>query len=381
MGKILLVAPVLPVDVLETISILERNDLLDCVVTRYSPSPALMNVLRRSSLTRRFAKRPIAPIAPSRKRQSLLADLAYYFARPLSRTRAVDYSFSVVDRIASRRLRKELAAVLAREDSAIASFRRATELGLKKIYALPTAYWGTVRRLMEQEEQEFAQICRAAIDEAREAHDRLERKDAELGMADFVLAPSRFVAESLAEAPKVTARVEVLTFGCNTDWKIRAAPEARPIFLYAGNITMRKGVHRLLKAWKKLNAHRAAELRLIGDMFLDEKFLRDYRGTYTHIPRLPRAELQKHYAAASGFVFNAMADGFGYVMAEAMSCGVPVIASKNSGAPDFIDDKRDGVLVNYGAQAELEAALDWALIHPMDLAAMGRAAREKTRCP
>jgi glycosyltransferase involved in cell wall biosynthesis len=133
-------------------------------------------------------------------------------------------------------------------------------------------------------------------------------------------------------------------------------------------------------AWKKLNAHRSAELRLIGDMFLDEKFLRDYRDTYTHIRRLPPAELRKHYAEASGFVFNAMADGFGYVMAEAMSCGVPVIASRNSGAPDILDDKVNGVLVNYGAQVELEAALDWTLTYPTDLAAMGEAAREKTAC-
>src|SRR3954452_17066356 len=95
--KLLVVAPVLPVDVLETLSILERNDLLDCLVTRYSPGPALAKVLAGSSVTRRFAKRPVAPVASSRKVESFLADLAYYFTRPLSRTRAVDCSFSVVD--------------------------------------------------------------------------------------------------------------------------------------------------------------------------------------------------------------------------------------------------------------------------------------------
>jgi glycosyltransferase involved in cell wall biosynthesis len=378
MGKLLVVAPVLPVDVLETVSILERNDLLDCLVTRYSPGPALAKVLAGSSVTKRFAKRPVAPVASSRKVESLIADLAYYFTRPLSRTRAVDCSFSVVDRIASRRLRKDMGAILAREDSAIASFRRAAEVGVKKIYALPTAYWGTVRRLMERDEQQFPGICRAAMDEARDAQHRLERKDAELRMADFVLAPSQFVAGSLADAPKVSAKVEVLPFGCDAGWGVRATPQRKPIFLYAGNITMRKGIHRLLKAWKQLDAHRTAELRLIGDMFLDEKFLADYRGAYTHIPRLPPAELRKHYAEASAFVFNAMADGFGYVIAEAMSCGVPVIASRNSGAPDIIDDQRDGVLINYGADAELGAALEWALANTNDLAAMGEAAKIKS---
>src|SRR5437762_13071284 len=120
MGKLLVVAPVLPVDVLETVSILERNNLLDCLVTRFSPKPGLAKVLGRNTMTQRFAKRPIAPVARERKIESVVADIAYYLTRPLSRTRALDCSFSVVDRIASRRLRPGLAAVLARGESAIA---------------------------------------------------------------------------------------------------------------------------------------------------------------------------------------------------------------------------------------------------------------------
>ena len=379
MGRLLLVAPVLPVDVLETAAILERNGLLDCLVTRYSPSSKLARLLAKNSLSKRFSKRPIASVSPDRKVESLLADVGYYLSRPLSRTKATDFSFAIVDRIGSRRVRKELGAVLTREDSAIATFREATRVGVKKIYVLPTAYWGTVRTLMRREEEQFPGICRAAADEADEAERRHVRKDAELKMADFVLAPSTFVRESLSCAPQFHARVKVLPFGCDSHWEINAAPQPKPVFLYAGNITMRKGVHRLLMAWKRLEAHHRAELRLIGDMFLDEKFLRDYHGLYTHIPRLPRTELLQHYAESSAFVFNSVADGFGYVIPEAMSCGVPVIASRSSGAPDIIEDKSDGLLVSYGADDELEGALDWAMTRPAELAAMGRAAREKTR--
>jgi glycosyltransferase involved in cell wall biosynthesis len=379
MGRLLLVAPVLPVDVLETVAILERNDLLDCLVTRYSPSPSLARVLSRNSFAKRFSKRPIAPISPNRKVESLLADVGYYLSRPLSRTKATDFSFAIVDRIASRRVRKELGAVLAREDSAMATFREAARLGVMKIYALPTAYWGTVRTLMRREEEQFPGICRAAVDEARQAEGRRVRKDAELQMADFVLAPSTFVRDSLVSAIRFNARVKVLPFGCDSNWENKGAPRPKPVFLYAGNITMRKGVHRLLIAWKRVKARHRAELRLIGDMFLDEKFLRDYHGLYTHIPRLPRGELHQHYLESSAFVFNSVADGFGYVIPEAMSCGVPVIASRNSGAPDIVEDKNDGLLISYGADDELEGALDWAMTRPAELADMGRAASEKTR--
>lgn len=376
MGKILLVTPVLPVDVLKTAAFLEENGLLECLITRYSPSLAFAKILARSGLTKRFSKRPVAAVAAERKIESLLADLVYYFTRPLSRTRAVDCSFSVVDRIASHRVHGGLGAAMAREDSAIATFQRATAIGITKIYGLPTAYWGTVRRLMAREEEEFPGICRAAADEARSAHERLPRKNAELAAADFVLAPSTFVGNSLSDAPRLSAKTKVLPFGFESDWSVHAMPQSRPVFLYAGNITMRKGLHRVLRAWKKLNAYRRAELRLIGDMFLKETFLRDYRGTYTHVPRLPRAELQRHYAGASALLFNAMADGFGYVIAEAMSSGVPVIASRNSGAPDVLEHQREGLLVEYGADDQLETAIDRALTQPADLAAMGANARE-----
>jgi glycosyltransferase involved in cell wall biosynthesis len=62
-----------------------------------------------------------------------------------------------------------------------------------------------------------------------------------------------------------------------------------------------------------------------------------------------------------------------------MSCGVPVIASKNSGAPDIIDDRSDGILIEYGINEQLEHALEWALNRPAELAAMGQSAREKAQ--
>ena len=172
MGKVLLVAPVLPVDVLETVSILEKNDLLDCLVTRYSPNPKLARILAQSRFTKRFSKRPIAALSAAHKAESLRADLAYYFTRPLSRDGPRIFSFSIVDRICERpssERTRSRAGVW--EDSAMAC-RKASEAGVKKIYALPTAYWRTVRKLMRLEEGKFPGICRAERDAARHAERR-----------------------------------------------------------------------------------------------------------------------------------------------------------------------------------------------------------------
>lgn len=139
---------------------------------------------------------------------------------------------------------------------------------------------------------------------------------------------------------------------------------------------MRKGVHRLLLAWKALKAYRTHELRLVGDMFLCKTFLSDFRGMFTHLPRLPRQQLNQHYREASVFVFNSIADGFGHVFLEAMSHSVAVIASRNSGAPDVIESGRDGLLVDYGSHEQFNSALERALTRPTEMADFGRLGRE-----
>jgi glycosyltransferase involved in cell wall biosynthesis len=84
-----------------------------------------------------------------------------------------------------------------------------------------------------------------------------------------------------------------------------------------------------------------------------------------------------HYARAQALAFNALADGFGMVIMEAMSCGTPVLASRNSGAEMVVTDGHDGRLFSYGDDDALMGVLDWALSHPSELAEMGGCARQK----
>ncbi|OLE97657.1 MAG: hypothetical protein AUG75_05680 [Cyanobacteria bacterium 13_1_20CM_4_61_6] len=337
---------------------MEAGDLLESLVTRSVAS---------------FANRPASPVARERTAANWIADFVLYLALIFtqSRTRATDRSFAFLDRYASRRVRSDVGVVFAREDCCQQSFQQARELGVRTIYQLPTAYWRFVRELMEREMAEFPDICRAANDPYEFADERTTRKETELNLADHVLCPSTLVRQSLA--PYRTTDLEMIPFGVD-EVPTGHTTARQPVFLYAGNITMRKGVHRLLLAWKKLKAFRTHELQLIGDMFLSEKFLNDFRGMFTHIPRVSRAELDRHYAEASVFVFNPVADGFGHVVLEAMRSGAPVIASKNSGAPDVITNRVDGLLVDYADQDQLTSALDFALSNPEEMREMGEAA-------
>jgi glycosyltransferase involved in cell wall biosynthesis len=178
----------------------------------------------------------------------------------------------------------------------------------------------------------------------------------------------------LQSASTVPVSIKTIPFASENHWLATGPSPRKPIFLYVGNITMRKGVHRLLITWKNLKAYRTHELRLVGDMRLSSNFLKDFQGMFTHIPRLRREDLLQHYREASVFVFNAVADGFGYVIVEALASATPVIASRNCGAPDLIEHKSEGLLVDYGVEKQLNSAIEWALSNPKELARMGERA-------
>ncbi len=73
--------------------------------------------------------------------------------------------------------------------------------------------------------------------------------------------------------------------------------------------------------------------------------------------------------------FSTRAEPFGRVIAEAMACGVPVIAAKAGGPLEIVEEGRSGWLVPPGDTAALAAALIRAM--GTDLAAMRAAARRR----
>jgi glycosyltransferase involved in cell wall biosynthesis len=280
-----------------------------------------------------------------------------------------------VDALAADSLNQTVAAVIAREDSCLRSFKRARTLGVKTIYQLPTAFYRYVKQALEAEALEFP-----GVDDSRDGgHEysvaRCERKEEELQNAQYVLSPSAFVGRSLPSS--ISAEVITIPLGVDVhSWPSTIRPK-EPLFLYVGNISLRKGVHRLLLAWKRLKAYRTHRLRLVGDMRLSALFLRDFAGMYDWIPRVPRSELVSHYSSAAAFVFNPLADGFGHVFSEAMSCRTAVLCSRSSGAPDLVTDGAEGRLFDYGDEEQLASTLEWALSHPAELEQMGTRARER----
>jgi glycosyltransferase involved in cell wall biosynthesis len=92
---------------------------------------------------------------------------------------------------------------------------------------------------------------------------------------------------------------------------------------------------------------------------------------------LPSIELSRWYRASHLFVFPSVNEGLARVLLEAMSSGLPVVATERSGAEDCIAQGIEGNVVPARNVQALAEALLWHYKNPEASAAMGKAARSR----
>lgn len=100
--------------------------------------------------------------------------------------------------------------------------------------------------------------------------------------------------------------------------------------LFLGQINLRKGVERLLDAMRLLN-NENIELKLVGSSEIPESAWSDLPNVRWLGP-CARSEVHRLYQSADVFILPTLSDGFALTQLEALSEGIPVIASRNCGS-------------------------------------------------
>jgi len=167
----------------------------------------------------------------------------------------------------------------------------------------------------------------------------------------------------------------------------RASGSVQPgCVLFLGRLREKKGVFDLLHAWPAvLAAWPQARLVLAGDgdaqsivelarklQVADAIVLPGWVADAAKAEWLARAEV---------FVLPSHAEGLPVCVLEAMACGIPVLATRVGGVPDVVADGQEGLLVDAGDVAGLQAALlgllgDAVLRQRLAAAALMRVERE-----
>jgi glycosyltransferase involved in cell wall biosynthesis len=145
------------------------------------------------------------------------------------------------------------------------------------------------------------------------------------------------------------------------------APEG--YVLYVGTLEPRKNVGALLDAWTALKAENAAmpPLVLAGPYgWGSEAMARRIKALAPEgvraLGRIERSRLVRVFQAARVFVYPSFYEGFGFPAAEALACGVPVVASNAASLPEVVGNA--GFLADPGDAGALAGRIKTVLDHP-----------------
>lgn len=163
----------------------------------------------------------------------------------------------------------------------------------------------------------------------------------------------------------------------------RIKPKDTVTILYVGWLIEDKGIYELLEAAALLKSKNLRfQIRLVGPLFDQEVRLRralsDLDLTDDVIvvgPVRGSAEFISEYRSADIFVIPSRAEGFSYVVLEAMAAGVPVVATQVGGLPEIVEPGINGILVEPRNVQQLAAALDELVTSSATRERMGEAAR------
>lgn len=166
-----------------------------------------------------------------------------------------------------------------------------------------------------------------------------------LGRADYVVAVSEFVSET-SRKTLLDVPMHVIYNGIDTDVFRpieRERREGAPFrLLYVGSWRALKGVDLLTPIMRQLG--NGFELYYTGGPAA-ERHKRTMPDNMRDIGRLHgERALVTTMQSADALLFPTRSEGFGLVAAEAMACGVPVVATRCSSIPEIVEDGVTGRL-------------------------------------
>jgi glycosyltransferase involved in cell wall biosynthesis len=113
---------------------------------------------------------------------------------------------------------------------------------------------------------------------------------------------------------------------------------------YSGNLTRRKGAHWLPAIAKQLQKN----IRIFYTQGLRTRNVFASNTDLYSVGSVPLDDMPDCYRQMDILLMPTVREGFGLAVAEAMACGLPVVASNCSAIPELIDDGKGGFLCPVG---------------------------------
>jgi N-acetyl-alpha-D-glucosaminyl L-malate synthase BshA len=154
-----------------------------------------------------------------------------------------------------------------------------------------------------------------------------------------------------------------------------------PVLFHVSNFRPVKRIGDVIGVFAAVNREVPCRLVLVGDgpeRSAAERRLRE-AGLHDRVACLGKQEaFADLLAAADVFLLPSETESFGLAALEALSCGVPVVASDVGGVPEVVDDGETGLLAPVGDVPAMAAAVLSLLRDPARRRAFGARARART---
>lgn len=261
--------------------------------------------------------------------------------------------------------------VMAESMIALHTIRKAKASGMATILDTTNTHILNQSRILEEEYE------RLGIKYSFNPSAIVEKGLKEYEEADHITVRSSFAGRTFTERGISADKLFVVPSGIRME-NFRQVKKEDDVFrvIYCGISCVKKGTHYLLKAFRELEL-KNAELWLIGGVLDDIKpLMAQYEGHYKLIPFIKKSELYKYYSQGSLFVMPSLEEGLAKVIVEAMACGLPVIATANTGAEDIFQHGREGFIIQAGDAEALKEKILYMYNNHAACSEMGQAAKE-----
>ena len=379
-------------DAYQVAAALAEAGLLDCLVTDlYWPNDrrwgsGLVNCLPRSARQMLLAR--YSCLVPSRLvQQTLLSGIASQLLDMLPyipfawRKQATRWTDAVLGRAAGERALNTHSSLVSYSYYGFQAFSTYSKPGML-FQAHP--HPASVRRILQRELEAHPE-CADSLRQEWELSlppEAFERLVEETKIASHTLAASSFTRQTLMENGVAKSAISVIPYGVDPQRFSPSTFASRPStsgplkLLFVGRINQRKGIAYLLEALRLLGS-KSVELIVCGRVMDNLSVFNSFGSQVTIRPSVSQAELVAAYRAADLFVFPSVVEGFGQVLLESLACGLPILSTSRTAAPDLITEGVEGFVVEPCRPDLLAGRIEWAMANRNSLSEMRESATRR----
>ncbi|MBM9614398.1 glycosyltransferase family 4 protein [Desulfobulbus rhabdoformis] len=196
--------------------------------------------------------------------------------------------------------------------------------------------------------------------------------------ANVITAVSRFTAELARKDLPTNIPIKVIYNGVDHNFFRPTTPKKnypKKIIkvLFCGNLTQRKGAQWLIPIANSLKPN----IKIIYTAGLRTRNSLPSHPQLDCLGAIPHQAMPAIYQSVDILLFPTVREGYGLAAAEAMACGLPVVATDCSSLPELIDEGQGGFLCRMGNVSEFAEKIQLLADNPAQRYEMGEYNRSK----